>query len=394
MSVLAGIVDRCSSLVRARESRASVAALTSGVGCGWDVSVIAETEPLVSGDSVTFRFADTGSALDGVRLLPALSVSDATVDFTRANGVWRLTLARPRVDRMEYRFRLRHSDGRREDVCDPGNPRRAAGTYGDRSVVEFPGYTRPAWLDAPTVPAESTELAVAAPLFGKDVGVRLWSPAPPEEPLPLLVVHDGPEYDRLAGLTTYARAMIASGALPPFRVALLAAGDRDDEYAANARYAATLHQRVVPALRLVVAVREPVVGMGASLGGLAMLHAQRALPGLFGGLFLQSASFLTVDLDPQEQHRFSRFGQVSVYVADILRTVPSETVPVVMTCGRAEENLANNRQMAATLAKQGYSTDLVELPDAHNHTAWRDALDPALTGLLRTVWPPERQSGL
>jgi enterochelin esterase family protein len=135
-----------------------------------------------------------------------------------------------------------------------------------------------------------------------------------------------------------------------------------------------------------VAIREPVVGMGASLGGLAMLHAQRALPGLFGALFLQSSSFLTVDLDPQEQHRFSRFGQVSVYVADVLRSVPHQTVPIVMTCGLAEENLANNRQMAAMLTRQGYRTELVEVPDAHNYVGWRDAFDPALTTLLRAAW--------
>ncbi len=349
--------------------------------------MIAETEPLVADDSVTFHLPDADSAFAGIRLLPALSLPDAERDFTYADGSWRLTLPRPPVDRMEYRFRLEHPAGDREDVCDPGNPRRAPGAFGDKSVVEFPGYTRPAWLDMSSVAAETADLAVAAPLFGKDVSIRLWSPAPPDEPLPLLVAHDGPEYDRLAGLTTYAGAMIASGALQPFRVALLAPGDRDDEYAANPKYSATLHQRVVPALRQLVAVRDPVVGMGASLGGLAMLHAQRALPGLFGAMFLQSASFLTVDLDPQEQHRFSRFGQVSVYVADVLRTVPSETVPVVMTCGLAEENLANNRQMAATLTKQGYTAELVEVPDAHNYVAWRDAFDPALTSLLRTVWP-------
>lgn len=349
--------------------------------------MIAETEPLVTDDSVTFRLPDADSALDGTRLLPALSVPGNTdLDFTRAAGAWQLTLARPPVHRMEYRFRVRHPAGDTEEICDPGNPRRAPGAFGDKSVVEFPGYTAPAWLTAPTTPGEHADLSVHAPLFGRDVAVRLWSPAPPDEPLPLLIAHDGPEYDRLAGLTTYAAAMIATEQLPPFRLALLAPGDRDDEYAANPSYAATLHQRVVPALRQAVNVREPIVGMGASLGGLAMLHAQRALPGLFGALFLQSASFLTVDLDPQEQHRFSRFGQVSVYVADVLRSVPSETVPVTMTCGLAEENLANNRQMAATLKKQGYRATLVEVPDAHNYVGWRDAVDPALTALLRDVW--------
>ncbi len=348
--------------------------------------MIAETEPLVTEDSVTFRLPDADSALDGTRLLPALSLPDAELEFSFADGSWELTLPRPPVHRMEYRFQLRHVAGDVEEICDPANPLRAPGAFGDKSVVEFPGYAAPAWLTAERVPGEVADLAVHAPLFGRDVAVRVWTPAPPEEPLPLLVAHDGPEYDRLADLSGYAAAMIASGELPPFRLAMLAPGERDEEYAANPKYSATLHQRVLPQLRATVAVREPVVGMGASLGGLAMLHAQRALPGLFGGLFLQSASFLTVDLDPQEQHRFSRFAQVSVYVADVLRTVPHETVPVAMTCGLAEENLANNRQMAATLVKQGYDAHLAEVPDAHNYVGWRDAFDPVLTDLLRRVW--------
>jgi hypothetical protein len=28
----------------------------------------------------------------------------------------------------------------------------------------------------------------------------------------------------------------------------------------------------------------------------------------------------------------------------------------------------------------------VEVPDAHNYVGWRDAFDPALTGLLRELW--------
>jgi enterochelin esterase family protein len=27
-----------------------------------------------------------------------------------------------------------------------------------------------------------------------------------------------------------------------------------------------------------------------------------------------------------------------------------------------------------------------EVPDMHNYTGWRDALDPHLTGLLRRAW--------
>jgi enterochelin esterase-like enzyme len=345
------------------------------------------TKPQVTADAVTFTLPDDGPALEGTRLLPALSLDEGGLDFAYADGAWRLTVGRPPVRRMEYRFQLRHVAGGVEEICDPTNPLRAPGAFGDKSVVEFPDYAAPGWLGAERVDGKLVDLAVPAPLLGRDVAVRIWTPGDLAEPLPLLVAHDGPEYDRLAGLTAFVGALVADGRLPPCRVALLAPGERDAEYAANPRYSATLHQRVLPALRDVAAVREPVVGMGASLGGLAMLHAQRALPGLFGGLFLQSASFLTVELDPQENGRFGKFAEVTSYVARVLAEgAPAETVPVALTCGLAEENLANNRQMAATLAAHGYPAQLHEVPDAHNYVSWRDAFDPVLTELLTTVW--------
>jgi enterochelin esterase family protein len=54
-----------------------------------------------------------------------------------------------------------------------------------------------------------------------------------------------------------------------------------------------------------------------------------------------------------------------------------------MTCGLAEENLANNRIMARALRAQGYDCELVEYRDAHNFVAWRDCLEPHLTHLVR-----------
>ncbi|OLF13553.1 hypothetical protein BU204_26805 [Actinophytocola xanthii] len=217
-------------------------------------------------------------------------------------------------------------------------------------------------------------------------GVTLWSPAGPDEPLPLLVAHDGPEYDELAGLTLFSAAMIQAGRLPSHRVALLSPGDRDEEYSANPAHATALRRTILPALRTAARVRGPVVGMGASLGGLAMLHAHRRHPGLFGGLFLQSASFLDIAVDAHEAERFGRFERVDAFVGRVRRRRPSRTVPTVLTCGLAEENLANNRRMAAVLDRQDYPVRLVEVPDAHNYVGWRDAFDPALVDLLTQVW--------
>jgi enterochelin esterase-like enzyme len=238
------------------------------------------------------------------------------------------------------------------------------------------------------VPGQRQEVVVAGRGLGAEVHADVWSPADsgPGEPLPLLVAHDGPEYDRLAALTHFAAAGIASRALPRHRIALLAPTERNEWYSASARYAGALVRDVVPALRSAVAVDGPVVGMGASLGGLAMLHAQRRHPGTFGGLFLQSGSFFTPQFDAQESG-FPRYQRIVRFVRGTLREgVHADPVPVVLTCGSAEENAENNRLMARTLANQGYPVALHEVPDLHNYTAWRDAFEPHLTGLLARTW--------
>jgi len=173
----------------------------------------------------------------------------------------------------------------------------------------------------------------------------------------------------------------------PFRVALLPPGDRNEWYSASAAYGRSLGRLVLPALRGLVPVTGRPVGMGASLGALAMLHAERASPGAFAGLFLQSGSFFTARLDRQESG-FPRYGRIVRFVRGVRRaTAAGEPIPVVMTCGTEEDNIHNNRLMAAALADQGYPVQLAELPSRHDFESWRDGLHPHLTELLASVWP-------
>ena len=60
-------------------------------------------------------------------------------------------------------------------------------------------------------------------------------------------------------------------------------------------------------------------------------------------------------------------------------------MPVVLTCGAIEENLANNRLVEQSLRARGYPAELAEVPDMHNYTAWRDAFHPHLTRLVGQV---------
>ena len=244
----------------------------------------------------------------------------------------------------------------------------------------------PGWLSAVADPGSSTTVEVPVPSLHGGVGVRIWSPANSrdDEPLPLLVVHDGPEYDALAGLTRYLGAGVAGGWLPRLRAALLDPGQRSSWYSANSRYANALADRVIPAVNQAVA-STATVGMGASLGALAMLHMHCRHPGVADGLFLQSGSFFVSPLDSQERP-FAYYRRITAFTAALQAGgVPDVPVPVSMTCGKTEENVANNRLVLALLRSAGYPACLHEVADVHNYRAWRDAFDPCLAELVRLV---------
>ena len=101
----------------------------------------------VSGE-VRLLVPDPGHRLAGVRLVQELRFAGELLCFRRVDAGWQLDLARPPVSRMEYLLELRHADGSLEVVTDPANPLRARGAFGDKSVLEFPGYRPPAWLAA------------------------------------------------------------------------------------------------------------------------------------------------------------------------------------------------------------------------------------------------------
>ncbi|MET7425223.1 alpha/beta hydrolase-fold protein [Dactylosporangium sp. NPDC005555] len=199
--------------------------------------------------------------------------------------------------------------------------------------------------------------ALCVPVLGGTLEVRVVSPAG-GAPV-VLVAHDGPSYEDGAALSR-----LVGGA----HVALLSPGDRNEWYSANPAYADALVDQVLPRLPA-----GPVVGLGASLGALAMLHAEHRHPGAFDGLFLQSGSFFTAELDPQESG-FPRYRRILDFVEN---TAPTGA-RTVLTCGLDEENLHNNRAMARRLG-----VPLVEVPGGHNMTTWRHALRPHLPPLLR-----------
>src|SRR3954449_9541016 len=97
----------------------------------------------------SLRLDDPEPRFAAVRLCSDLPL--AARDFAREDGSWVLTLPAARLERLEYQLELLDHDGSLEVVCDPGNPERAPGPFGDKSVVVGPAYRAPAWLDAEAV---------------------------------------------------------------------------------------------------------------------------------------------------------------------------------------------------------------------------------------------------
>ena len=220
--------------------------------------------------------------------------------------------------------------------------------------------------------------------------MALWAPADADgdDPLPMLYAHDGPEMASYGGLLDYVGAGIAAGRLPRMRVALLSPGPRNRRYAANPAYAAALTDHVVPALTAACPTDHRPVLIGPEPGRASPPSTRRGrAPRRFAGLLLQSGSFFTPELDPQESD-FEFWDEVTGFVASLLaatRAAPDAPV-VAMTCGTAEENLANNRLMRDHLVSTGLDVTWGEARQGHTWTCWRDLLDPHLTDLLRRVW--------
>jgi enterochelin esterase family protein len=130
------------------------------------------------------------------------------------------------------------------------------------------------------------------------------------------------------------------------------------------------------------AVGRRPVAVGASLGAVSFLHAYWTSPGLLGGLFLQSGSFFRRRFDVHEAH-VARFDRIARFVSAVAGgSAGPEPIPVTLTCGTGEENLDNNRFLAAALTARGWDAPLVEHRDAHNSISWRDALHPHLAELV------------
>ena len=318
-----------------------------------------------------FHVPDPRRRLAAVRLAHQLR-ERLPHELARNGRAWELTAAAPDVARFEYQLELIDRNGRSEWILDPENRKRASGPWGDKSVWEEPGYEPPAWVDEEPV-GKPESVTIASRILKAELPALIWAHPDATERSPLLVAHDGPEYVEHSALLRYL------GQLPPLRAALIGPVDRNEIYSASARYSRALAEEILPQLP----AAPSRIGLGASLGALSLFHTHRRHPESFDALFLQSGSFFR--RAESYEKRFPRYERIARFVGGVHRNRPERTIPIVLTCGAVEENLAANRALEESLRARGYDARLHEFRDGHNWVAWRDSLHPHLLRLLQRL---------
>jgi enterochelin esterase-like enzyme len=320
---------------------------------------------------IRFLVPDPRRRLAAVRLAHELR-DRLPRELTRQGRSWELTAPAPEVARFEYQFELIDRNGKSEWIVDPANPQTASGLWGVKSVWEEPGYEPPDWLTAEPL-GRAKAVRIPSRILRAELPALIWSHPDATANSPMLFAHDGPEYAEHASLLTLL------GRLPPLRATLVGPVDRNEMYSASARYSRALADEILPALP-----SAPVrIGLGASLGALALFHAHWRYPDTFDALFLQSGSFFR--RAESYERNFPRYERIARFVGGIHRNRPERTIPVVLGCGTVEENLPANTALEESLHARGYDVRLHEFRDGHNWVAWRDSFQPHLMQLLERV---------
>jgi enterochelin esterase-like enzyme len=302
---------------------------------------------------------------------------------------WLLSLELPRASRLEYKLEVRDSFGTRV-VEDPLNWRAASHPFGANSVCEAASYATPEWSiareDVPTGSIHDVSLQSTA--LGRQTAASVYLPAgyrpDPEQPYPLVIIHDGPDYLRFAGASTVVDNLVHGGVMPPSVVAFVHPGERLVEYADDVRHHTYLASELLPQLE-----RELPAGgesarrclVGSSFGAVASLSAAVHSPGTFGRLLLQSGSFAGAGTGcwPRPE---PLWRPVKQFVRRFLDDPSAAAQRVYVTCGVFESLICENRALVPALQATGMDVHFDESLDGHNWESWRDSLGAALPALL------------
>ena len=346
---------------------------------------VADGVPLVEPGALTFLWFGDAQRVEILRWIYAGVDRHA---FSRVPGtdIWHLRLPVEDRGRFEYKLGvLRH--GYEEWILDPLNPNRAGDPFGENSVARTLGYAQPEWsLDRGAPRGRMETLSVDSAVFGHRRSESIYLPHgyDRDRPYPLVIVHDGSDYNDFAALTVSLDNLIEAGDIPPLVAVLIQTHDRMGEYPRGRRHARYVARELLPAIQAGYAVstdfRDRVL-LGASLGAVAALSTAYRYPGTFGGLVLKSGSFV-LDRAKLRSRPHPVFEHTARLVDVLKRARGLDGVRAFVSTGELEGLASDNRALAGLLRDRGIEVLFQSSWDGHHWHNWRDQLRDALVWVL------------
>jgi enterochelin esterase-like enzyme len=343
--------------------------------------------PIREGTGCKATFLFEGDA-DSVRWQHWIFGLPSSQEFHRVEGtdLWYLCVELRKASRIEYKLLIDHGD-HAVLVRDPLNPLIARDPYGANSVCTTEGYDQPEWTehDRESRPGRLETLTIHSEALGCDREIEVYLPARFRETrrYPLLVVHDGSDYQRYSVFKTVLDNLIDRLEIPPMVVAFCDPGDRLREYAADPRHADHIVNEVLPAVTERYPIEDRLLSrclMGASFGAVATLSTAWRYPGVFGKLLLQSGSFAFTDIGTHA--RGPAFDPVVEFMNEFRERPGRPAEQIFVSCGVYESLIYENRSLVPLLQELGIDTRFEEARDGHNWENWRDRLRTGLSWLF------------
>ena len=366
------------AIERLRDSKPDAAAV--------DAFLAEHKFPLVEGHRATFVWR--GEA-DAVHLRHFIFGLESAQPLHRLEGtdLFYLVVEIPPKSRVEYKLEI-HRGGGHQWIEDPLNPHRARDPFGANSVLATEGYEVPVWTqeDPLARPGRVEPFTFNSRTLGGPRSGFIYMPARWRKTrrYPLLVVHDGGDYLRYAGMRVVLDNLIHRLEIPPLIAVFVDSPDRLNEYANHESHARFLCEELVPDLeRRLPLMAEPPwrLLMGASFGAVASLSTAVRYPNFWGRLLLQSGSFAFTDIG-RRNHRGPVFDRVVEFMNAYREDPTAVSERVFVSCGVYESLIYENRSLIPLLDATGMQVRLVEARDGHNWENWRDRLREGLSWLL------------
>lgn len=346
-----------------------------------------QTFPLVSPGEVTFLWVGDAHNVSLLRWIHG-GVDRSAFTQVPETPLWLLSMPVTDGGRFEYKLCIHQADNE-QWILDPLNNNKAGDPYGENSVCKTFGYTQPDWSKPHNAPAGVIhDLSVTSAVFDEVREEQVYLPAGFVEgrPLPLLVIHDGADFVTYADLATSLDNLIHTGVIPPLVVALVQTKDRMGEYARGRRHSRYLVSDLLPELEVQYALSDRVqhrVLLGASLGAVAALSTVFRYPDVFGGVVLQSGSFILDDKKLQGRPH-PVFRRVARLVKALRRAPDMPQLKAFVSTGELEGLASENRALAKLLEDSGVDVQFKSAWDGHHWHNWRDQLRDGLMWVLRS----------